>query len=365
MIKEIFPEVDSATIHEDGDLIVSLEVPINELGEKEDIIHFEGKMEISVKKLKLESEISSNAMVKAETLNVRSGWLQIDGVAEEKFSINGKLDILKFSNPDVIAYTIGKKKSGVVESKIKNKDFKIEKISYEIDSDDDLQLTVETTGKTPYFVGVGVYKDEEEVDATVERIDDETGSTSKYIYSVEAGENINIAIYDCQVIGKNVEFSIQGKAERIEAEEEHNEEDENSDLKEQLGYLDKTNTEENMVFAEYIDIIIDDYKADPRNKVFIDERTLLAAANEETGNDISIGQLRIAINNFLTGEMEDDDYPIYDGAIYACAVAANNCFGDPGEHQDDDDYSVDYQIDWIKNSDGSFTAEIRPTSASN
>ena len=37
------------------------------------------------------------------------------------------------------------------------------------------------------------------------------------------------------------------------------------------------------MFAEAIDKIIDDYKADPRNKVFIDENTLLVAAKEETG----------------------------------------------------------------------------------
>lgn len=113
------------------------------------------------------------------------------------------------------------------------------------------------------------------------------------------------------------------------------------------------------MFAELIDKIIDEYKTEPRNKIFIDENTLLAAAIEETGNEISVEQLRSAISNFLSGEMDGDDYSIYDGAIYACAVASNNCFGNPDEHEDDDDYSVDYEIDWIENDDGSFTAEIK------
>jgi hypothetical protein len=115
------------------------------------------------------------------------------------------------------------------------------------------------------------------------------------------------------------------------------------------------------MFAELIDKIIDEYKADPRSKIFINEDILLASAKEETGNDISTDQLRSAIKNFLSGEMEDDDYSIYDGAIYACAVASNNCFGNPEEHEDDDDYSVDYEIDWIESDDGSFCAEIRPS----
>ena len=114
------------------------------------------------------------------------------------------------------------------------------------------------------------------------------------------------------------------------------------------------------MFAELIDKIIDDYRSDPRNKVFINENALLAASVEETGNPISSDQLRTAIRNFLSGEMDGDDYSIYDGAIYACAVAANHCFGSPDEHDDDDDYSVDYDIDWIENDGGSFTAEIRP-----
>lgn len=114
------------------------------------------------------------------------------------------------------------------------------------------------------------------------------------------------------------------------------------------------------MFAEKIDKIIDAFKADPRTKVCIDEDTLLASAIEESGNEISIEQLRQVIKNFLSGEMEDDDYPNYDGAVYACAVAANHCFGDPEEHEDDDDYSVDYEIEWIENDDGSFVAEVRP-----
>ncbi len=115
------------------------------------------------------------------------------------------------------------------------------------------------------------------------------------------------------------------------------------------------------MFANLIDKIIDDYKANPRNKIIIDEDTLLASSAEETGNPISRDQLRITIANFLSNEMDGDDYSIYDGAIYACSVAANHCFGDPDEYEADEYYSVDYQLDWIQSGDGSFAAQIRPS----
>jgi hypothetical protein len=115
------------------------------------------------------------------------------------------------------------------------------------------------------------------------------------------------------------------------------------------------------MFADLIDKIIDDYKSVPRNKILIDEDTLLASSIEETGNLISRDQLRTTIANFLSNSMDGDDYSIYDGAIYACSVAANHCFGDPVEYEADDYYSADYQLEWIQNSDGSFAAEIRPS----
>jgi hypothetical protein len=109
------------------------------------------------------------------------------------------------------------------------------------------------------------------------------------------------------------------------------------------------------MFAKLIDEIISKYKEDPRNKVHIDEKTLLAAAIEETGNEVSITQLREAISKYIAAELDDDDQTIYDGATYACGVAANNCFSD------DPDAEVDYEISWLENSDGSYTAEVRPS----
>ncbi len=57
---------------------------------------------------------------------------------------------------------------------------------------------------------------------------------------------------------------------------------------------------------------------DPRNVIFINEYNLLASAKNETLNNISTNQLRKAIKNFLSGVTENDDYSIYNSAVYAC-----------------------------------------------
>lgn len=111
----------------------------------------------------------------------------------------------------------------------------------------------------------------------------------------------------------------------------------------------------NSMFSKLVDKIIADYKADPRSKIFVDEATLLASAKEETGvEEISSEALRDIINKYINGDLDDaDEQSIYDGAVYACGVVANNCFGN------DPDEEVDYELSWIQNTDDSFSAEVR------
>ena len=112
-----------------------------------------------------------------------------------------------------------------------------------------------------------------------------------------------------------------------------------------------------MSLDEMIEEIVEEFKKDPRNKVFAPEAVLLASAKEETGDNISKETLRPIIEKHQNGELDDDDYDVLDGAVYACSVLARKCFG---ENPEDKDVDVDYQISWLENNDGSYVAEIRP-----
>ena len=103
-----------------------------------------------------------------------------------------------------------------------------------------------------------------------------------------------------------------------------------------------------------IEKIVSDFKNDPRNKLFVDEDVLMVTASEETGEAITEIKIREVITAFLSGEMNDDQQSIYDGAVYACSSAARQCFGD------DEDEDIDYKIDWLQQDNGSFVAEVRP-----
>ena len=101
--------------------------------------------------------------------------------------------------------------------------------------------------------------------------------------------------------------------------------------------------------------LTEEYRADPRNKIFINEQILIASATEETGNKITAAQLRKVIAAYLSGDMTDKMESIYDGAVFSCGASARQCFGD------DPDEDIDYEIDWLKQDDGSFIAEVRPS----
>ena len=108
-----------------------------------------------------------------------------------------------------------------------------------------------------------------------------------------------------------------------------------------------------MSFSEQAEKIVSAFKADPRNKVFLGFPTLLAAATEETGRALTESDLKAAIQAYLGGGCEGDQEAVYDGATYACGYVARHCFSE------DPDEDVDYEVDWIEEQDGSFTAEVR------
>ena len=107
-----------------------------------------------------------------------------------------------------------------------------------------------------------------------------------------------------------------------------------------------------MSFEERANAIITEYKKDPRNKVFVDFDTLRASVSEETGNDVTVDMLKEVIQSYLDGECDGDKESIYDGAVYACGYLARHCLGE------DPDEDVDYEVEWISEDDGAFTAQV-------
>lgn len=110
-----------------------------------------------------------------------------------------------------------------------------------------------------------------------------------------------------------------------------------------------------MTFEEQLDRLVDDYKREPRNKVLISFAFLRESATAETGKKISAERLRNVIRAWNDGNLSSADETIYDGAVACCASVARRCFGEP------EDEDVDYSISWIENTDGSFSAELRPS----
>ncbi len=102
------------------------------------------------------------------------------------------------------------------------------------------------------------------------------------------------------------------------------------------------------------DNVIVDFKKEPRNKVFVNFSTLLASAIEEIGREITGEDLSTAIDDYQLGDLDDESEAIYDGAVAICGYIARSCFG--GDPDDD----IDYDIQWIQEDNGEFTAEVRP-----
>ena len=110
-----------------------------------------------------------------------------------------------------------------------------------------------------------------------------------------------------------------------------------------------------MSLNEMVEKLASEFKADPRNKISVNEEMLIASATEETGKNVTAAKLRKVIAAYLSGDMDEKLEAIYDGAVYACGLSARHCFSD------DPDDDIDYEVDWQKQEDGSYIAEVRPS----
>jgi hypothetical protein len=100
----------------------------------------------------------------------------------------------------------------------------------------------------------------------------------------------------------------------------------------------------------------EEFKLDPRNKVFAPQDLLIAAISEELDISTSPSAFREVLERYLEGEASSDDEEIVDAANYGCAQLARYCFSDD---PDDDDLEVEYDVEWSVDEDGC-TACIRP-----
>ena len=112
-----------------------------------------------------------------------------------------------------------------------------------------------------------------------------------------------------------------------------------------------------MSLDEMVKPLVSDFKSDKRNKVFVPENILITSILEENGKEIDLEELRQIIKKYLDGELDSESQDIYDAAIYSCSLVARLCFADDPE---DEDAEVDYEISWLEDDNGSYSAEIRP-----
>lgn len=100
--------------------------------------------------------------------------------------------------------------------------------------------------------------------------------------------------------------------------------------------------------------LVEEYKANPRNKIHINEKLLLISAMEESCRNVTPAQLKKAISAWLSGDATDKQREVYDGACYVCGYAAQQCLGiDPHEE------FPNYMLEWSDDDDNDLSVTVR------
>ena len=103
--------------------------------------------------------------------------------------------------------------------------------------------------------------------------------------------------------------------------------------------------------ADLMAVIVDEFKKDPRNKVFGSIEFILSFVKDETGKTPDIVEFEKIINSYQAGKLKGKSNTlIYDAAVFACNSLGRACFNLDDDH--------DCSITWLENN-GSIIAEIR------
>lgn len=102
---------------------------------------------------------------------------------------------------------------------------------------------------------------------------------------------------------------------------------------------------------EIIGAVVSSYQKDPRNKIIIDAKPLVAYASEELGSQVTASQLAEALGRYESGEPSDEDQNIVDAATSLCHQVANCCWGECTDQENDEWSEVDIATEW-SNYDG-------------
>lgn len=97
---------------------------------------------------------------------------------------------------------------------------------------------------------------------------------------------------------------------------------------------------------EIIAKIANDFKEEPRNKIFISSEDLCLFVSEELGRELSAESLAKAVATFEDGEATEADENIVDAATSLCHQVSNRCWGECLDADEDEWSEVDISTEW-------------------
>jgi len=95
-----------------------------------------------------------------------------------------------------------------------------------------------------------------------------------------------------------------------------------------------------------VDKLVAEYRADPRNKIIIEEDDLLTFASEELGTGIERQALLEAVDAYGKGTAQASHQQMVDAATALCHQVADRAWGKCINEDDDEYEEVDISTNW-------------------
>lgn len=203
--------VTSAIVDSSGEFSAVVEIQTSDFGDDTDTVYVEADVTAEINGKVEQEVVCENIEIGDGPIEINSGYIEVPKNVDLKYSVTGKVDMVKFSPPNVTELSIPSK-SGDIDIKTEMNGVIVTSMRGELD-EDSYKVTFKTKGSAPYGVSTAICSEDEDPSPTYNISYENESEYEEIIFDIKAGDTVKLVINFSETIGFGIDISSKGSAE--------------------------------------------------------------------------------------------------------------------------------------------------------
>ena len=203
--------VTLATVDSSGEFSAVVEIQTSDFGDDTDTVYVEADITVEINGKAEQELVCENIEIGDGPIEINSGYIEVPKNVDLKYSVTGKVDMVKFSPPNLTDLSIPSN-DGDIDIKTEMNGVKVTSMRGEWD-EDSYKITFKTKGSAPYGVSTAICSEDEEPYPSYNISYENESEYEEIIFDTKAGDKVKLVMNFSESIGFGIDISSKGTAE--------------------------------------------------------------------------------------------------------------------------------------------------------